>query len=316
MNQNIEKPSKDVLNQTWYVRRKDKITGPFPGRLISRRLLLGQVLIDDELSLDQFHWQSVSELQSLIPDVMKSDLDDPVNRERIVLSKRWADERSSRNRRETGVAERGEARPTTDRRDSEKTGEIDYRKRRDQRLDASRNNRKNLQKKYKRRQRIQSFTIVFLVVAAVLFSLIYAPAPEVNEKTNCLVQPETDIVWANCQLAGISYPESNLSGADIRNANLSNANLSGSVLLKANLSYSNLSHVNFRASDLSYANLKGANLQKTNLKEANLSAADLSYADLTGAKLRGADFSQTILSKTIWVDGRECGLGSVGTCRQ
>ncbi len=316
MNQNIEKPGKDVLNQVWYVRRKDKITGPFPGRLISRRLLLGQVLLDDELSRDQFHWQSVSELQSLIPDVMKSDLDDPVNRERIVLSKRWADERSSRNRRETGVAEREEARLTTDRRDLENTGEIDYRKRRDQRLDASRNNRKNLQKQYKRRQRIQGFTIIFLVVAVMLFSFIYIPAPEINEKTNCLVQPEPGIVWANCQLAGISYPESNLSGADIRNANLSNANLSGSVLLKANLSYSNLSYVNFRASDLSHANLKGASLQKTNLKEANLSAADLSYADLTGAKLRGANFSQAILSKTIWVDGRECGLGSIGTCRQ
>lgn len=316
MNQVIGKPGKEVLNQTWYVRRKDKITGPFPGRLISRRLLLGQVLLDDELSLDQLHWQLVSELKSLIPDVMKGDLDDPVNRERILLSKRWADERSSRNRRKTGAAEGRDERSTTDRRDLENTDEIDYRKRRDQRLEASRNTRKSLREQYKRRQRIQGFTIVFLVVAAVLFSFLYVPEPEINKKTNCLVQPEPNIVWANCQLAGISYPESNLSGADIRNTNLSNANLSGSILLRANLSYSNLSHVNFRASDLSHADLKGTNLQKTNFEEANLSAADLSYADLTGAKLHGAEFSQAILSKAIWIDGRECGLGSVGICRQ
>jgi len=318
MNKNGQDSSKNLLNQVWYVRRKDKITGPFPGRLISRRILLGQILLDDELSRDQLQWQSVSELESLIPDVMTDSVDDPISRDRALLSKRWADERSSHNRRKTagyGGSEKGGMRSTTDRRSLEDLREVDYREKRDQRLDESRNSRKKLSEQYQRRQRIQAISIVLLISGIVIVAFLYAPARNVNEATDCMAQPKPKVVWTNCQMAGKSYPESDLSEARIGNANLSRSNLSGSILVKSDLSYSNLSHVDFRGSDLSNANLKGANLQKANLKETNLNAADLSYADLTGAKLRGANFAKVILSKTRWVDGRECAVDSVEVCK-
>ncbi|VAW87270.1 Pentapeptide repeat family protein [hydrothermal vent metagenome] len=318
MNKNGQSSGKNPLNQAWYVRRGDKITGPFPGRLISRRILLGQILLDDELSLEQLCWQPAAELKELIPDVMSENVNDPMSRERALLSKRWADERSSHSRRKTagyGADEKGGLRSTTDRRDLEDLREINYREKRDQRLDESRNTRKKLNEQHKRRQRTQGLSIVLLIAGIVIVSLLYVPAPKVAEQIDCMAQPEPEVVWANCQMAGKSYPESDLSAAHIRNANLSRSNLSGSILVKTDLSYANLSYVDFRGSDLSHANLKGANLQKANLKETNLNAADLSYADLTGAKLRGANFEKVILSKTIWVDGRECAVNSVGVCR-
>lgn len=318
MNKYGHSSDKNLLDQAWYVRRGDNITGPFPGRLISRRILLGQILLDDELSLEQLRWQRASELKALIPNVMASNVNDPISRERALLSKRWADERSSHSRRETagyGANEKGGLRSTTDRRNVEDLREINYREKRDQRLEESRDARKKLNEQYKRRQRTQGISIVLLIAAVVIASFIYVPAPDINERTDCMAQPKPAVVWTNCQIAGQSYPGSDLSEARIRNANLSGSNLSESVLVKADLSYSNLSYVDFRGSDLSNANLKGANLQKANLKETNLNAADLSYADLTGAKLRGANFTKVILSKTIWVDGRECAVGSVGICK-
>ncbi len=317
MNKKDQGSSKPLLNQNWYVRRGDKVTGPFPGRLISRRILLGQILLDDELSRDQRHWQPVSELKLLIPDVMGS-VDDPASRERALLSKRWADERSSLSRRKNagyGADEKGGLRSTTDRRNLEDLSEINYREKRDQRLEKSRNVRKKLNEQHKRQQRTQGISIVLLIVGIVIVAVLYAPAPDVNEATDCMAQPEPKVVWTNCQMVGKSYPESDLSEAHIRNANLSRSNLSRSVLVEADLSYSNLSYVDFRGSDLSKANLKGANLQKANLKETNLNAADLSYADLTGAKLQGANFEKVILSKAIWTDGRECAVNSVEVCK-
>lgn len=318
MGENIKNSDNHILNQVWYVRHKNKITGPFPGRLISRRILLGQVFLNDELSLDQSQWQPVSELVALIPDVMREDLNDSTNQERALLSKRWADERVARSRRKKsayGVDEKIERQPATDRRDLESLREIGYREKRDQRLEDARKTRKQLHKQYERRQRIQGITITLLIIGFVLALFFYAPSvPDLNEKIDCTVAPQPDVVWSNCQLAGISYPASNLSGAHIRNANLSRANLSESLFLKTDLSYSNLSYVNLRGANLSQANLKGANLQKANLKKANLSNADLSYADLTGAKLGAANFTNTLLSKTIWVNGKECEVGSIGTC--
>ena len=43
--------------------------------------------------------------------------------------------------------------------------------------------------------------------------------------------------------------------------------------------------------------------------------ADLSYADLRGAMLLGIQLSQARLDSAIWIDGRLCGPGSVGECK-
>ena len=42
--------------------------------------------------------------------------------------------------------------------------------------------------------------------------------------------------------------------------------------------------------------------------------ANLYEANLLGANISGAVFDEANLSSAIWVDGKKCALGSIGTC--
>ena len=43
--------------------------------------------------------------------------------------------------------------------------------------------------------------------------------------------------------------------------------------------------------------------------------ANLYEANLLGANISGAIFDEANLSNVIWVDGKKCSLGSIGTCQ-
>jgi Pentapeptide repeats (8 copies) len=100
------------------------------------------------------------------------------------------------------------------------------------------------------------------------------------------------------------------------------------ALLRANrdLSGKNLSGVNLVGANLSKCNLKGVDLSNANLERADLSESDLERANLSGANLRmvslklsgmtGANLENAILDGAIWQDGRICGKGSTGMCRE
>lgn len=62
------------------------------------------------------------------------------------------------------------------------------------------------------------------------------------------------------------------------------------------------------------AALAEANLSGADLRGADFRDADLRRANLEGADVAEADFSHADLSRTIWVDGRTCGIGSDGEC--
>ncbi|QEM69290.1 pentapeptide repeat-containing protein [Geobacter sp. FeAm09] len=100
------------------------------------------------------------------------------------------------------------------------------------------------------------------------------------------------------------------------------------ALLKAgrDLSGRNLSGMNLTGVNLGKCNLKGADLSNANLERADLGEADLERANLAGANLRmvslklsgltGANLDNAILDGAIWQDGRICGKGSLGVCRE
>ena len=67
---------------------------------------------------------------------------------------------------------------------------------------------------------------------------------------------------------------------------------------------------------LSYLDLTGADLRGAALSGAKLRYATLRDADLKGALISGANFSGADLSGAIWVDGRRCPEGSIGTCKK
>jgi hypothetical protein len=89
-----------------------------------------------------------------------------------------------------------------------------------------------------------------------------------------------------------------------------NSNFSGQDLSRGNYAGASLTNVeavgtNFRGADLSRANMTNVDLSKADLRGANLTGAQMTNVELDGALLEGA----------IWVDGRRCGLMSVGRCK-
>jgi uncharacterized protein YjbI with pentapeptide repeats len=128
--------------------------------------------------------------------------------------------------------------------------------------------------------------------------------------------------------------DADLSGADLSGADLNYANLTRAKLIEADLSGASLFWAYLRFANLSGADLSGAVLARAYLRAAKLMEADLSGAslgcaylqranlkgaDLRGAHLRGADLNSTKLSEAnlsnaTWVDGSQCGNGSIGRC--
>jgi uncharacterized protein YjbI with pentapeptide repeats len=116
---------------------------------------------------------------------------------------------------------------------------------------------------------------------------------------------------AGCDLSGANLMRKDLEEADLSGANLTKANLFGAKLGSANLKG---------------AILVEANLLQADLREGILIEADLTKARVIGAKLQEADLTDAILDETkfsganltgaIWVDGEECGRGSMGRCKK
>ena len=132
-------------SNTWFIRRRGEVIGPYPGGLVSRYILLGRVQETDEVSSDGREWLLVSDVPELIPEILKGDTSDPLIQERLQAARRWADERN-RDRRTDG--EMGsipqENRQGNDRRDLEEASVVGYRyirTRREQEILAESQNR-------------------------------------------------------------------------------------------------------------------------------------------------------------------------------
>jgi uncharacterized protein YjbI with pentapeptide repeats len=110
---------------------------------------------------------------------------------------------------------------------------------------------------------------------------------------------------SNAVLMRGQYAEADLAEADFADANLSLANFAKARLADARLAGANLRLANFRGADLRRAVLRDAKLTGAKLQKANLQGAVLEDAVLRGADLTGA----------IWIDGSECGPGSIGRCK-
>jgi uncharacterized protein YjbI with pentapeptide repeats len=114
-------------------------------------------------------------------------------------------------------------------------------------------------------------------------------------------------------------------GCDLSDANLMQQDLTEADLSGADLSRANLFRAKLERADLHGARLVGANAMQANLRETDLTDADLTGARLTGARLDRADLSRAVigdaklnganLTDTVWIDGSQCGRGSVGRCR-
>ena len=294
-------------SNSWYLRIRGEVKGPYPAGLVSRYLLLGRITDSDHVSNDGQEWFALKEVPELIPQVLKGDTSDPLNQERLQAARRWADERSVERRGERGDdGLTQDNRQGSDRRGTEQVSLLEYRERRMGRyqgLFAESQGR---------------WTMLMIVgtvaIAAGAFLLLYKPPPP-QLGADCHSPPAPKVNWSNCVLDGARLQGRNLSGATLYSASLTATDLSGSVLKGTNLSYAALSIANLTGVDLRGGILVGTKLRQAKLTNARLENADLSYADLMGADLSGAHLHNTKLGNAIWTDGRRCLPGSIDTCQ-
>jgi len=299
------------LKRLYYVKRGEQITGPYPLGLIQRYILIGRITATDEISIDRKEWKTLDFLTELMPTVLTEDPGDEAVKERLQRARRWADERSGIDRRQTQTAEETdfwERRRSGERRAPEDEDVVRARLQRQQMVqEARRAGRENMFT-----ARVVAWSLLLVVCAYLLF---YRPVPE-SAGANCNASARPQINWNNCQLEGVSLPGVDLRKASLKNTNFSGASLSGGRLGDADLSYAVLSITDLSSADLSGAKLLGASFRNADLRGARLDNADLSYADLTGAVLTGASLIGAKLDHAIWVDHHPCLAGSIGGCLQ
>ncbi|MBI5451322.1 MAG: pentapeptide repeat-containing protein [Gammaproteobacteria bacterium] len=283
----------------WYYAQGGKVYGPYPAGLISRYILLGRIRFSDQISSDQKIWVQVAYATDFIPDVMKGNLEDPFERDRLKAARRWADER--RGAVSTAVPDGDE------RREEMEDGVPPAVHISTAAADASRDTTASSLR--------NRFIFGALLFCAVVAWLVYQSprSPQIPD-IDCNAVAEPMVRWDNCQKRGGQLANISLRKASMENMDLRGADLHHSNLAEASLAFSILDQSHLEGATLTGGNLKGVSLRGAILSEALLQDADLSYADLTGAIIDGADFSNANLGKAKWIDGSLCAPESVGRC--
>jgi len=288
----------------WYVRRKGPVKGPFPSGTIRRFLMLGRILLTDQVSRDKKRWQMVSEVPEMMPPEVRKALVEG-NVEDLLPIRYREDERSGRERRTAQ-----DNLKFADRRKGERRADEDeVLKRLREAKTALRE-----EKAKGNKMPVAAALVIGLLVLLIVGYGVYIGAPEAPPAPDCAAAPAPGVNWRNCRLDGLSAESKDLSGAIINNAIMRDAKLSGTRFNESDLQYTD-----FTGADLSYAEmkgvlLKGAGLRNADLSYADLSGSDLSFADLRGANLGAARLDGVRFDHAIWINGAECAPGSVGRC--
>ena len=152
-----------------------------------------------------------------------------------------------------------------------------------------------------------------------------------NANAGCDDAPGDGVDYSGCafsdeqNLTGTFIPNSNLSftvfikvifdKSIMMNSTLANGNFPEASFFRANLYETNFEGGNFEKTNFTSANLTRANFKASSLIEANFNNSNLFEADFTGANILNANFDGANLNNATWIDGKKCGLGSIGQCK-
>jgi hypothetical protein len=301
MEENEYEKSKQKL---WFIRRDNQVKGPYPCGTVRRFVLLGRVLMEDEVSFDRKSWRPVVEVPDVIPPEVRKAIEEG-SEEELISSRMREDERNGRERRAGSDDEAFKKRRKGERRQAELEIIQQHREAKTDLLERRR------QKPFP----IVGMSVVALLVATVIGFGFYLGAPETLADPNCDAKPMPGVNWRNCKLDGMQLEGADLDGVLLNNGAIRRAKMTGSKLNDSDLKYVDLSETDLSYAELKRAALKGATLRGSDLSYADLTGADLSFADLTGANLGGAKLEQANLENTIWMDGSVCVPGSLGRCK-
>ncbi|MDH5484566.1 MAG: pentapeptide repeat-containing protein [Gammaproteobacteria bacterium] len=280
----------------WYVKKADKILGPFPNRTISSSLILGRITLDTEVSQDQEHWVAVKEYNALVPDVVR-EAHTPEGAKALMLARVREDERAAR------------AKAATEPGDERRVDE-------DQIIKLHRQLRDDILKKYHNKPIInkQTISIALLVFVIIMITAVVLQPPSQQIGADCSATAIAGVNWSSCNKQGVKLANMDLTASQFKSTRFEAASFNGSKLDNAELSYANLSQADLQQASLQGAALVGANLRQANLQGANLQGANLSYAELEGANLQSTRLENVRFDHAIWVNGAQCLPGSLGGC--
>jgi hypothetical protein len=88
--------------ELWYVRQQSGVSGPFPTAALAQDLLLGRLAFDVSVSTDGVHWVRACEVPALSP---RQAGPEDWGEQRLRAARRWADQRSGRDRRQSNGAD-------------------------------------------------------------------------------------------------------------------------------------------------------------------------------------------------------------------
>ena len=296
MSAQSKRESPNHESQLWYVKRGTTVRGPFRAAVIKRYMVLGRIQADDQLSRDREDWLLATQCPPFSADGFAGD----------VVDARADDERHADDRRAAtpGIAS-ADRRAGRERRTAEAKDVVARRARRDRVFASVRPaGSSNL---------LPATGVALVVVAIGLFAYLAGPG-DGHGAPVCDASPAPAVNWSNCRKEHADFSKADLSNALLRNARLMDAEFLGARLRSADLAYADLSGAKLGFTDLEGATLIGANLRQSDFAYANLRAADLSYADLREAILGGADLEGARFDHALWLDGRKCAPGSVGSC--
>ncbi len=271
---------------TWYIRRGNQVTGPFPHRLLVHYRELGRLKPPDEVSADGVNWFRLDEVPALAiqpiddsavaVDAADVEVEGEVDwtRERGRARRRWLEERWIPDRRTGEGGDDAEGQPRGPDRRSDPRARESVHFASDKTESGARNG---------------TLVIAIAVIVGVglggfaLWRFVPSKTIEVqllkSAIVDCAAPPAPGVRWTGCDKRNAALAGAELTGAELKNAMLTGA-------------------------DLSRSRLDGANLGNADLRGANLEGASLARADLSGARLDDAR----------WIDGSICEAGSVGHC--
>ena len=278
----------------WYVKKGDKVLGPFPNQLIGSYLILGRMSLDTEVSRDQDHWAPVSDYKALVPEVVLN-AHTKSGAKALKLARIREDERTSAGAEAAGIERR-----------------VDE----DKVVKLHRQLRDDILNRYKAQPQLNTQKIAIGLVIIVVVIIAYVFNQPVNQQpvVDCSAMPAPGVNWSSCNKQGQNLAGQDLSGAIFQATRFNGVDLTRSRLTGADFSYANLSQAELPQSKLDRTRFTGANLRKANLQSADLRGADFSYAELEGARLDGALLDGAKFDHALWIGGEQCLPGSTGAC--
>ena len=296
----------------WYIQKDGEVRGPYPRTVIAQYLLLNRLRKEDQVSIDQEHWQAIADVKELVPTAVKGVLSGTVNQYLADVAARDVEGPISTSTQGGGDDSINQYLLDVAKRNARALNGVEP----EDVVEYHRNRSKTSSTAQKRKpfKIVLAVTAMFVTVGA-LTALVLNYTPQADEpEAECSATAAANVNWSNCNLQGAALDNSNLQQSIMRNANLTGSTLQRSNLQNSDMAYANLSLVNFGQADLRGAQLMGAKLNGSDLSGADLSGADFSYADLSGAEMNGANLTGAKLDQTLWLDKTICSRGSVGKC--